>query len=498
MSPSLRILPSRPPPASRAPDGVRESLLVLSDVHLGSDLTSHITRDGEAPKRSASIDGDLVALLAHYRGKPPEGERWRLVVAGDLIDFIAMAVSADDEALETPLSDEERAHGLGNAADHARIKLRRVAARHAPVFEALAAFVAAGNALTLIHGNHDVEFHWDAVKGDLRRLLADQASLADAEAEAAFQARIDFNPWFYWQEGVAYIEHGHQYDPFCASVHLMAPESPVDPGRIGRGFSDVLLRYVVHQTAGLTESGHEHYGIFDYLGMGVRLGVRGMYALARRFTLAIVELFRLRREYLGEAAQALRLEHERRMGLLADARRIGIDRLRALAAMHALPVTGSIRGILASVLLDRLALGLASLVALLVLGLVGLRHGHALWGTLLVAVVWPLTHRYLSSQRKIDPAVELVARATELVRLFPAAFVVMGHTHVPAHVPIAEASATYINLGSWDEDEPGAPGADDAYRAARTHLVIHVGDAGPRAELLAWDDGAPRRFDHRA
>src|SRR5205085_2084380 len=79
---------------------------------------------------------DLVALLAHYRATPPGADRWHVVIAGDFIDFIGMTI-APREALETELTDEERDHGLGGAADHAREKLRRVARRHADIFAEL-------------------------------------------------------------------------------------------------------------------------------------------------------------------------------------------------------------------------------------------------------------------------------------------------------------------------------------------------------------------------
>jgi hypothetical protein len=66
----------------------------------------------------------------------------------------------------------------------------------------------------------------------------------------------------------------------------------------------------------------------------------------------------------------------------------------------------------------------------------------------------------------------MIERAAHLARLFPAAFVVMGHTHTPAKIAINDGEATYINVGSWAEEEgdDGEP-ADTIYRAARTHLV---------------------------
>jgi UDP-2,3-diacylglucosamine pyrophosphatase LpxH len=464
--------------------------LVFSDVHLGSDLNDG-TQNADRPRRSERIDQDLVAFLEHYRAAPPVGGRWRIVIAGDFIDFIGMSIRPDDEPLTTELTVEEREHGLGNASDHARAKLRRVAARHGDVFEALAAFVADGHALTLIHGNHDVEFHWDEVKTDFRSVLLTHAKLSGALAEQ-FLGRIDFRAWFYYWGGVAYIEHGHQYDPYCATENQMAPLSPLDPRRVVRGFCDVLLRFVVRPTTGLREHGHENMGLFDYIGFGAKLGFGGMARLGIRFFEAVIELFRLRREYLSEAAATLREEHERRVTALGEATRIGIDRIRALVALQAPPVTRSIRGILASVLLDRLALGLVASLLLIVTGVLGLYSGRFFVGSACVALAWVVGHWYLSRQRRIDPTEELAERATHLARLLPAALVVMGHTHAPAEVAMNDGASKYINLGSWAEEEPDAV---FSYRAARTHLVVHLRDGAPVAELRAWEADGPRRFE---
>ncbi len=481
---------------STPPSPPRESLLVFSDVHLGSDLNDH----GTSPRRSHRIDRDLTRLLRHYAAQKPAADRWRVVIAGDFIDFIGMTVQGQQghDTVATELTDEEREHGLGSAEDHARVKLRRVAERHSDVFDALAALVAQGNALTLVHGNHDVEFHWDEVKADFRAQLLWRALAEDPTLDAAaFLERVGFEPWFYYWKDVAYIEHGHQYDPYCANDHVMAPVSPLDPRRVMRGFSSILLRYVVRQTAGMKEHGHEHLGVFDYLGFGVRLGARGVFGLAARFAAAVVELFRLRRAHFSEAMSTLRAEHERRVGLLAEASRLGIDRLRALAALQVPPVTRSIPGILGSVLLDRIALGLLASLTLAIVALIGVFHGRVLYGTLGVLAAWVLAHGYLSKQRQLDPAEEMAARAGTLARLLPAAFVVMGHTHIPIEQPVSDGGdATYINLGSWAEEEELDPvHGHEAYRAARTHLVIELDEGRPRAELRAWRDEGPHKYE---
>ncbi|MEO7110962.1 MAG: hypothetical protein ABI183_11040 [Polyangiaceae bacterium] len=475
----------------------RESLLVLSDVHLGSDLNTQAITTGFG-RRSKRVDDDLVKLLEHYRGIRPAGARWRVVIAGDFIDFIGMAIPPGENELETVLNDEEREHGVGNSEDHARLKLRHVVKRHANVFRALAGFLADGHAITIVHGNHDVELYWESVRKDLSSTLLGFAN-ASGTTSGDLESRIEFCPWFFYQQGVAYIEHGHMYDPLCATESIMAPLSPLDPRRVARGFCEVFLRYVVRPTRGMREHGHENTGIFDYLRMGARLGVSGMLTLGLRFLLAIIELIRVQRGFLTDAARALKVENEKRMTELALKTLLGIDRLRELAALQVPPVTRTIGGILASVLIDRLAVAVAALASLSVFVPLAIhRHGGAsIIAIVAIVAAWLGAHSYLSARRKIDPAMDMAERASKLARLFPAAFVVMGHTHVPQRQPIDEGRATYINLGSWDEDEVTEQDTMP-YEAARTHLVIHPGvsaESAPVAEFLKWDstDG-PRKF----
>lgn len=456
-----------------------ESLIVLSDVHLGSDLVAY---PPDGPARSRETDVDLTRLVDHYRGKPPPRGRFRLVIAGDLIDFIGIVLPPESAVLETAPSEEERAHGLGNARDHTLAKLRAVLARHRPVFDAFARFVADGHALTIIHGNHDLELYWDEVRAELTRtLVASARSYAAREGRSldpsAFVERIEYSPWFFYRDGVAYIEHGHQYDAYCATEHVLAPLSPADPRRVARGFCEVLLRFVVRQTPGLTEHGHERMGIVDYLRFGHRLGLAGMAALALRFVRAIRELFRVRRAHLGDAARALRAQHDQALARFARARGLGLDRLRALKRLWVPPITRTIAGILGSLLLDRLALATLSVSALAALGVAAIAHPGALLGALVVVPAWIAGQRLLSKRRKVDAAPELAARAGAVASLFRAPFIVMGHTHVPARQALGE-HATYINVGSW-ADEDGDP--------SRAHLVIEVAREGPRARLLRWD-----------
>jgi hypothetical protein len=149
------------------------------------------------------------------------------------------------------------------------------------------------------------------------------------------------------------------------------------------------------------------------------------------------------------------------------------------------------------VLLDRLAVAFVAVLALVVLAIFGAFRGVAPWAAGGVVLAWALLHLYFSRQRVIDPAEHMVDRAAHLAKLFPAAFVVMGHTHVPAAVQAG--TATYINVGSWAEEAPATTATPSdrgelGFRAARTHLVIHVRNERPEARFCAWGDTGPEEL----
>jgi UDP-2,3-diacylglucosamine pyrophosphatase LpxH len=463
-----------------------ENLIVLSDIHLGSDLVDHV-RPG-APRRSSTSqrrDRELVSLLDWYRGKREGGRPWRLVIAGDLVDFVGMSVSSS-MPLETEPNDEERVHGLGSSVDHTVRKLELVAEHHAEVFASLASFVAEGNELVIVRGNHDVDFHWEPVKEAFRRALSAH--------RVGTGERVEFSDWFYYEAGTVYVEHGHQYDAYCSYDHVLHPVLPSDPRRSYRSLSDVLLRYVVRPTRGMLESGHDTMSAIDYLRFGARLGFGGMLLLGRRFVVAIAALCAMWREHMSDAAHWAREEHERKMALLSEARQISLVKLKALALLQRPPVTRSLFRLLAGVMVDRVALAVLSIIALgwllatrwtLLLGL------EVLGVALALGVLGWLWRR---ARGAIDASQSLREHAPHIAALFPAAFVVMGHTHCPEVRRGENGDATYVNLGAWAEEEM-EDGRVSSLPASRTHLVLQHVDGQPVAQLFRWDETlGPTRF----
>jgi UDP-2,3-diacylglucosamine pyrophosphatase LpxH len=459
------------------------NLLVFSDVHLGSDLVHHARPD--APLRTDAADDrdrELAALLDFYREHPGQGRPWRLVIAGDFVDFVGMSVSPPRDSKPIVLDADDRILGLGNAEEHTIYKLRCVARRHGVVFEALAKFVAAGNTLVVVRGNHDVDFHWPLVQDEFIRQLATFAPVR--------RGQVEFEHWFYYERDRVYVEHGHQYDSYCSHEHLLCPLAPNNPRNSFRSLSDVLLRYIVRPTRGMLETGHDRAGMYHYVTFALRLGIGGAVALARQFAIATVALFRIQRDHFGEGARRLRELHERKMADLAALLDLSVESLKGLASLQAPPVTRSFSRIAMTMMLDRVLLAvLGTFAAAVVLYAVEKPGYKVLLAVLLAAIAAGVIALLQRMRRDIDPSSALRDRATRVTRLMPAAIVVMGHTHLPEVTPAPGGSSTYVNLGSWDGDSNFAGGT-------RTHLVVHEREDGRSvAELFVWDKAVgPRRF----
>ncbi|MFW5875253.1 MAG: metallophosphoesterase [Myxococcota bacterium] len=462
--------------------------ILFSDVHLGADLVHHVRPQlRERLARPSALDRELAAMLDWYRAHRDPARPWCLVIAGDLVDFIGMAIAPlPDQPLETALNDEERMHGLGSACDHAVWKMRAVAERHPQVFDGLARFVAEGHHLVLVRGNHDIDFHWEAAQAAFVEALIDRlpSQAADAETQERFCSRIQFCPWFYYVEGLLYVEHGHQFDAVCNYPHLLAPLRAADPTRLHWSLSDWLLRGVARPTPGLGSEGHDERGPLDYFRFAWSLGLLGAVRLGYRYARALVWAARSGRQMLGASARVLRDENERAMEKLAKATRVRVERLRALADLWPRPVSSGWLGVLRNTFLDRLGAlaGVLSLLFLLMaigvppawLAAVGAGLGLGAAGF----IAWSVRQR----MREVNPVQSLRQAARRISELFPARYVVMGHTHVPILERIGKA-ATYVNLGNWGQDDLDGP---VSHPAPRTHLVLRWVDGEPQAQLLRW------------
>jgi UDP-2,3-diacylglucosamine pyrophosphatase LpxH len=457
--------------------------LMMSDVHLGSDIIPHLRPWALTSwlKQEAEIDARLSTWLDHYRVLRDGDRPWRLVIAGDFLDLVGVSITTEASLRTKPTQEEER-HGLGSPADHVVCKIDAIVRRHASVFRALGRFVAAGNALVIVRGNHDIELHWRAAQ----RALVD-AILAHepARKRAQLRSQIELRPWFFAVDGLLYVEHGHEFDAMCSYGDPLAPTCQRDHRRIRWTPFSVLLRFVARPTRGLSSAGYGYVGMSAYVGLLLKLGLRGSFDIAGRYSRAS---YRLLGECVLNARTAASLRTERaRKGLARFALRSGVseERLSHLCALYVPPAVQRIGLMLRKLYIDRILAGFSSALSLMLSPIVWLQAGliSGLVSTGVGALF--LLYALIGSGTNQSPQATMQRSAARIATLFSARWVVMGHTHEPILTPVSD-SASYVNLGSWGEDDPPDE-RSHAQTSPGTFLLLRKSGGDFHAELMRWD-----------
>jgi UDP-2,3-diacylglucosamine pyrophosphatase LpxH len=455
--------------------------IMLSDVHLGSDIIPHL-RPWAATSwllHDHEIDARLVSWLSHFTQHRDQGRPWRLVIAGDFLDLAGVSITTP-EGISTPPTSEERRHGLGSAVDHVLHKIDAIVARHRSVFGALGRFVAAGNALVIVRGNHDIELFW----ADAQRALCDAIVALEPRSEhAALRSRIEIRPWFFAVDGLLYVEHGHEFDPLCSYGDPLGSTCTRDPTRIRWTAFSVLLRFVARPTAGVSSGSYSYAGMGAYLRLLLKLGWRGSLGIAARYARAC---YRLLAECVHNTRAVTRQRAQvTRASITELARRscVSEERLQALCALYVPPAVQRFRFMLCSLYLDRIASGLAGLSMAALWLARPAATGSALGATLL------LGYAVIGCGKNRSPQATMMQNAKHIAELFSARWVVMGHTH-EAIVQAVSESASYVNLGSWGEDDPPDERTAQHPRLG-TFLVLRKRADDFIAELMRWDEQHP-------
>lgn len=208
-------------------------IFVISDLHLGG-------RPDRRDESGKLVPGfqicnsykELVCFidwLTRLAKEAPDDD-FELVLNGDIVDFLA----EDDYETALPAqlwtADEDEVIGKLN-----RIAERTREDRDRGVFEALRDFRAAGNRLTLLLGNHDVELSLPAVRRHLYSLLGNDGGplkfIYDGEA---------------YTVGKVLIEHGNRYDVWNMIDHsALRQERSARSRKLPVGEEDRKERYFI-------------------------------------------------------------------------------------------------------------------------------------------------------------------------------------------------------------------------------------------------------------
>ncbi len=459
--------------------GLEPNLLVISDLHLGEKLG--LGRDPDPRTERALVD-----FLRHHTTSRRDGRPWRLVINGDAVDLVGMCLMPHEVDHVVGHDEVDHLYGLGEGARASALKLSAVVRAHADVFRALAGFLGAGNDVVMVIGNHDAELHWPAARAVLKRSVAaywseDPASRqAGAASPEDVAERIAVHDWFYLEDGVAWIEHGHQYDPYCSFDEVLEPAT--DEERIDPNVGAAILRYVANHFAA-DASEHWGSGFVGYLswwvgqGLDKALDILGGY---RDMVLALVAHWRARQPARLAARRARALARRAR---LARRFRLTPELLTRLAALRHEPVVTDLRRLLQAVMLDRLLLLFATPL-LLVLPLL-LPWSWMPWSWSVAFAVWGAWGvACLVERESTDPRPSMKVVAARIRAAVKVPIVVMGHSHEPC-AEVGDDGA-YFNTGTWVPHGEGLK--------AFTHVLIERSTSGAKAMLCQWRDGRSEVF----
>ena len=502
--------------------GDAHNILVISDLHLGEGLTPSslaFPTDSMAPRtgpgsNSPGVSHDLqlaerqlVRFLERYTRRRADGRPWRLVMNGDVVDFVGMQVFPEEVPGPYTGSGEERDYGVTRRVEAACIQIAAVVAYHRDFFRALARFLAAGNRLEITSGNHDTEFFWPEVQSALTDGIVDTwcslraSGRPGAMTLSEMRERIRFHQWFFHEPGVAWIEHGHQYDECCSYENGLHPVG--DDGAIVLNVDAAAMRYL---SSRLPERAHgsEEWSAMGYLRFAASTGPRGAWRLAcgyGRFAASLVRQWAIARFSRGRAR--LRQRHRAALRELTGCAGLSADTLRRLDALQRPPILGTLGRLMQVLMLDKLLIWAGVSLAILVIALTS-----SLWPALaLSALLIALAHTAvngLDRTRNVDPTAPLLAAPRRILRHVDARYVIFGHTHVPvarrvqngAAMGAAGEDSWYLNTGTW------VPSGKLGLLHSFTHAIIRVTPEGDvTGGLYQWRDGASHRYipvDERA
>lgn len=489
-----------------ASSGALHNILIISDLHLGEDLRPSTSKTGYL-RHLVVLERELEAFLDHYAGVRMGDRPWRLIVNGDMVDFLSVCLLPQGaEVIEGhEVDEEERVYGLGTRPNAARTKMRRVIDRHRGVFAALARFVGAGNELSIVAGNHDVEFHWPVVQETFKKGVADRwaaeslSARAGAPTPAEVEGAITFHPWFYFQENVVWVEHGHQYDDYCSFDYVLNPVAPAQSDleathrpspkdEVVLNVGAAAIKYVGNHFSEEHSGQGDNWDAIGYLKWTLNKGWRGVLRIAAGYFAMVWRMLTLWRVLAKKPLDAtLRLGHRERLRLLSSQCRLSEETLDALDALRRRPVATNLIALAGALMLDKvlivagaLVMGIAVALALpWQLGLIGVA---CVFGLAVVAQI--VLGRFRSS---VDASAKM-RQVPELIRRHVRApFVVFGHSHNPVAVPL-ENGGMYFNTGTWVATEK--PGVKNAF----THVLIQHGDEGVEASLCQWWAGQSRTY----
>ncbi len=439
----------------RADSDALRDLIVVSDFHLGRGKNPDSGRFWAL--EAFFYDKDFLGFVEWLcRSAQGQAHKPRLIFNGDTFDLLRVEPEAGNRQAPPYLTPEQATRTLQCILDG-----------HPTFVHALAAALLGGLPLVFLPGNHDIELQWPQVQEVLRRAVASAIDGMDGNGNELTAELLSFHPWFYYEPGRVWIEHGCQYDPENAfQWYLRGGLNPADADdtEVDQPLGNFFQRYL-----------YNGFGPITFIVPSSRANFRNgrwlllnnptllIHAATRQLPFAFRWLRRLALRKL-QPPSALPQVHQAELAALAEQSGLGEQ-------LHRIEAHKQLRG------------DVVAAVETLTRNLVR-AMGIAILGTLLVAAVWffaldLLQHADLSApiktlwfvvmtfvffsgltlggtllllrERPADEPNPLPEAAARIAAQIEVPLVAFGHTHdeTVARLPHPTSRGWYYNTGTW-------------------------------------------------
>ena len=417
---------------------------VISDVHL-CDVEDHTDGWKAYKSKRFLFDDVLDATVAEFLDRGgPDVERI-VVLNGDVIDFDLITATPDDPPW--PVTRHERRRGMRATEPKSIWKLEHVLADHPGFVAMLVRVLAGGHRLVYVMGNHDREFHFPGVQQALRDAVAERARADGLEVDLEL---LSFEPWFFYEPGEIYVEHGQQYDYYTSWRFVLDPMVPNrEPAEIVMPMGNLSNRELMSEMGFFNPHASDYIlNVYSYVMHWLR-----HYAFSRRniaipfligSVIVLQELIRTK-----SAVQRNPPDYRARLEAYALDKGLPLEKVQALERLKRAPITSRWYRVIREFWIDRMIVAAIMTGGTIALALVPI----ALWIKLVVPLMgFPLLfyiYEWFAHGETIFSAEEEAEEyARAIAEIVPARIVTFGHSHTPLFVPLGP-DVSYVNTGTW-------------------------------------------------
>lgn len=452
--------------------------VLLSDVHLNEILTSSEPGWWAYKGPESRQDRDIVGLLTSLQERRPAAfDATEVIFNGDTFDFDL--VHAHPEGVKVKIE------GLPPTAEASVFKVQRILDDHPELVAGLARFLAHGNRVIFVMGNHDRELCFPEVQAVLRTIVA-RAAPPGCGAQVA--EAIGFEPWFVYRPGVLYAEHGQQYDATCSYRDVLDPVVPADrerPPEVETPFGSLMGRHSLCRLGTFNPYNDESF-ILSFGGY-LRHWLDHYWPKRAFFTAYFIATWHALWEIFARRKRAISRKGKDPARYAAYAREQGVEPqfIAMIERLASPPIIERKRLVVHELWLDRFAFMFAA-VAIVIGGILMVRT----WtqGLLLLVLIPSLVFVFRAMGRG-SLALQERARwglvAEQIAGRLRVPVVCFGHSHRPERRPLT-GGGRYYNLGSWApvlESDRGST----LWRARRFLILRPRARGGVYAVFGRWD-----------